>query len=385
MRSDVLRIGAIKRWPAVMLFFSVAFFAVGCPEKSDQTQRKAEAPSPKEPAYRVLDNFQVGKNVYVRALTVEQERRGLWVGTSVGVLEIDLSNHSMRNTFTREQGLANEYVFAIGIDAKGQKWFGTNAGGMSRYKAGQWKTYFPMHGLADYWVYSFANQGPHYLWIGTWAGVNRLDLRTGKMDTFVKELVNVWVYAIAVDSKQRVWFGTEGGVSMFDGKQWKSWTHEQGIGAPNSENLSASKNTGLGTRSRHDLGVLRGGRATYNPSYVFSIFVAPDDTIWVGTWGGGVSHFNGKEWRSLTRADGLAGNIVYSVAQGRNGAMWFGTDGGVSRYVNGVWQTFNRRNGLPNIHVYAIAIDARNNEVWAGTRGSVVRIGRAPSTISGGK
>ena len=221
-------------------------------------------------AWRVKEVFDAGPSVYVRALTVEPSRGALWVGTSAGVHEVDLASGKLRNTFTRKEGLANEYVFAIGIDRKGQKWFGTNAGGVSRYKDGQWKTFFPMHGLADYWIYSFAEQRGGDFWIGTWAGVNKVDAKTGKFTTYVKELVNEWVYGITVDAQDRVWFGTEGGVSMYDGKVWKSWTHKDGLGAPNSENLPFSANTGLGTRSRHDLSVSAEGPATYNPNYTFS-------------------------------------------------------------------------------------------------------------------
>ena len=79
---------------------------------------------------------------------------------------------------------------------------------------------------------------------------NKVDGRTGKFSTYVKELVNEWVYGIAVDAQDRVWFGTEGGVSMYDGRRWVSWTHKDGLGAPNSDNLPFSTNTGLGTRSR---------------------------------------------------------------------------------------------------------------------------------------
>lgn len=371
--------------PLAAVMFCLILAMGGCFRDSDEEKQGDQPTSTKAASdYKMLNRFEVGENVYVRALTMEPKKRALWVGTSVGVMEIDLSTQNVRNTFTRKDGLANEYVFAIGVDPTGQKWFGTNAGGMSRYKAGQWKTYFPMHGLADYWVYSFANQGEEILWIGTWAGANRLNLRTGKMDTFVKELVNEWVYGLAVDSKERVWFGTEGGVSMLDGTQWSSWTHDQGVGAPNKEKLAPSKNTGLGTRSRHDLGVLRGGDATYNPNYVFSIHVTPDDIVWVGTWGGGVSHFDGKTWKSLTTADGLAGNIVYSIAQDKDGILWFGTNRGVSRYSGTSWQTFGRHSGLTDLNVYAIVIDPETNDVWAGTRTSVVHIGRETAAPSKG-
>jgi len=372
-------------WRCILIALcACAVAAAGCTRKEKDGAGQDAGATPPVPAsaYGILDHFDVGPGVYVRSLAIEPKTRALWVGTSVGVLEIDLDTHAMRNTFTRDQGLANEYVFAIGLDGLGQKWFGTNAGGMSRYKDGDWKTYFPMHGLADFWVYAFANQGDDQLWIGTWAGANRLTLSTGEFKTYVKELVNEWVYAIAVDSKQRVWFGTEGGVSMFDGAQWRAWTHDDGIGMPNAEQLPPSANTGLGTRSRHDLGVMRGGQATYNPSYVFSLVAAPDDTIWVGTWGGGVSRFDGQSWKSLGVREGLAGSIVYSIAREASGVLWFGTNAGVSRYDGDTWRTFGRHDGLANLDTYAIAVDEVRHDVWIGTLSGVTRIGVAPPNES---
>ncbi len=323
---------------------------------------------------QVLDVFNVGPNVYVRSLAVEAERNRLWVGTSLGVNEIDLESHALLNTFTRDHGLANEYVFGIGIDDDGYKWFGTNAGGMSRYRDGDWKTYFPMHGLADYWIYTFANAADGGLWIGTWAGANYLNRETGEFKTYVKELINEWVYGIGVDSRGTVWFGTEGGVSRFDGSQWTSWSHEDGIGGDNPDALPFSRNTGLGTRSRHDLGVLSGGKATYNPGYVFSILVDHEDTIWAGTWGGGVARYRDGAWTNLMEADGLAGNIVYSIAQAPDGSYWFGTNKGLSRFDGSEWHYWNVHQGLPNNDVYAIAIDT-DGDIWAGTLGGVTRIG----------
>lgn len=325
--------------------------------------------------WRVIDSFEVGPTAYVRALTAEPARGAMWVGTSVGVHEVDLKSLKPRSTFTRKDGLANEYVFSVGIDHQGHKWFGTNAGGASRYKDGQWKTFFPMHGLADYWIYSFASQKDGTLWIGTWAGANRVDAKTGRFSTYVKQLVNEWVYGLGVDSKDRVWFGTEGGVTVYDGKTWKSWTHQDGLGAPNDDKLPFSANTGLGTRTRHDLTTALEGRATYNPNYVFSVLVASDDTVWVGTWGGGVSRFDGKRWHNLNSQQGLVGNIVYAIAQSPDGTLWFGTNKGVSRYDGKAWQSITKQHGLLEDNVYALAV-APSGEVWAGTRRGVTRIGR---------
>ena len=337
--------------------------------KTSQSQLTTKPPLP-----QVLDVFNVGPTVYVRSLAIDSDASRLWVGTSLGVNEIDLDNHELVNTFTRDHGLANEYVFGIGIDRDGNKWFGTNAGGMSRYKDGEWKTYFPMHGLADYWIYAFANDHDGGLWIGTWAGANYLNRETDEFKTYVKELINEWVYGISVDSQGVVWFGTEGGVSRFDGDSWTSWGHQDGLGGENADALPFSRNTGLGTRSRHDLGILNNGEATYNPGYIFSILADHEDTIWAGTWGGGVTRYRNGAWSNLMEKDGLAGNIVYSIAQGADGSYWFGTNKGLSRYDGKTWNSWNIHHGLPSNDVYAIAIEA-DGDVWIGTQGGVTRLG----------
>ena len=323
---------------------------------------------------KVVESFQVGDEVFVRSLAIDTNTNTLWVGSSTGVLEIDLTSNQMVNTFTRADGLANEYVFAIYVDSQGYKWFGTNAGGASRYKDGNWDVYFPMHGLADYWIYAFVEQKNGPLWIGTWAGANSVDLSTMEFKTYLTELINEWVYALDIDSQDRVWFGTEGGISMFDGNTWQEWSHKDGLGAANINQLPASSNTGLGTRSRHDLSVLEQGRQTYNPSYVFSLLVDDrDDSIWAGTWGGGVSHYDGKTWNNYTITDGLAGNIVYSIAQEQNGIIWFGTNNGLTRYDGNVWITYDTHAGLLDNNVYAIA-STPSGELWVGTKNGVSRI-----------
>ena len=323
---------------------------------------------------RVIESFQVGNEVFVRSLAIDPETNSLWVGSSTGVLEIDLATSQMINTFTREDGLANEYVFAIYVDSQGYKWFGTNAGGASRYKDGQWDVYFPMHGLADYWIYAFVEQNNGPFWIGTWAGANSVDLATMEFKTYFSELINEWVYALDIDSKDRVWFGTEGGISMYDGDTWREWSHKDGLGAANVKQLLPSSNTGLGTRSRHDLSVLEQGKQTYNPSYVFSLIVDDrDDSVWAGTWGGGVGHYDGKSWTNYTSSDGLAGNIVYSIAQDNNGMLWFGTNNGLSRYDGKSWITYDTHTGLLDNNVNAIA-PTPSGEHSVGTKDGVSRI-----------
>ncbi|MEK6747855.1 MAG: two-component regulator propeller domain-containing protein [Pseudomonadota bacterium] len=320
----------------------------------------------------MAETFQVGPQAYVRALAHDSAAHTLWVGTSLGALAVNSTTGEIRNTYTRDSGLANEYVFAALVDKRGATWLGTNGGGVSRLQNQKWRTYFPLHGLADYWVYSFAEHPDGHVWIGTWAGVSVLDPASGQIQNFLKELVNEWVYGIAIDAQGRVWLATEGGVNMYDGKTWRAWTHQEGVGAPNIHNLPFSENTGLGTRTRHNLDVLVDGGASYNPNYVFCIRAAPDGKIWVGTWGGGVSVFDGTQWQNFTSADGLAGDIVYALTQAQDGAWWFGTDRGVTRFDGKQWTTLTKAQGLMDNHVYAVL--AAGADVWVGTREGVAHL-----------
>jgi ligand-binding sensor domain-containing protein len=355
------------------------FTLLACTESQEpQTAQVSTSPAPREVGtkdYKVAETFGVGKNVYVRSMAIDQKGQTLWVGTSTGVLEVDTNTYNMLNTYTRDNGLANEYVFSIMVDSEGDKWLGTNGGGVSRYSNGKWITYFPMHGLADYWVYAFTEQKNGTIWIGTWAGLNSFNKNTSEFKTYLKELVNEWVYGLAVDSQDRVWIGTEGGINMFDGQTWQTWTHKEGLGAPNIAGLPISPNTGLGTRDRHDLSVMLEGRATYNPNYTFTLLVTPDDTVWAGTWGGGASHYDGSAWTNYTTEDGLAGNIVYVIARDRSGALWFGTNNGLSRFDGTTWQTYRTEDGLLDNNIYAITVSG-SGQVWVGSRGGVVLLRR---------
>ncbi len=265
---------------------------------------------------KVQEVFEVGPNVYVRALTVEPKRNALWVGTSSGVHEVDLKTNQVRQTFTRKDGLANEYVFAVGVDREGYKWFGTNAGGASRYRDGKWKTFFPMHGLADYWIYSFASQKDGTFWIGTWAGVNRYDPKTGKFHD-LREGTGQRVGLRHLGRRARPRLVRHRRRRVDVRRTRVALLDAQGrAGCAQPRQPAAEREH----RARHALAprpVGLGGRptATYNPNYVFSILAARDGGVWAGTWGGGAARFDGKTWTNLTTRDGLAGNIVYSIAE----------------------------------------------------------------------
>jgi ligand-binding sensor domain-containing protein/signal transduction histidine kinase len=93
--------------------------------------------------------------------------------------------------------------------------------------------------------------------------------------------------------------------------------------------------------------------------------------LWFGTYGGGVSRYDGKSFTTFTTAQGLASKVVWSMLEDNAGNMWFGTEGGVSRYDGTSFVTFTTADGLSNNIVWSIAQDRMGN-MWFGTNGGGV-------------
>ena len=80
--------------------------------------------------------------------------------------------------------------------------------------------------------------------------------------------------------------------------------------------------------------------------------------IWAGTTGGVVKwNINDGEYIKFTSADGLADNIVLSIAIDSTGNKWLGTSEGISRFDGTNWTTYTTDDGLAGNGVKTIAID----------------------------
>ena len=67
---------------------------------------------------------------------------------------------------------------------------------------------------------------------------------------------------------------------------------------------------------------------------ITSLFVAPDETLWIGLYGNGLLHFtpqkvnnnNADIWVHYTSENGLNNNNVLKVAVDSDGYIWVGTE-----------------------------------------------------------
>jgi len=228
-------------------------------------------------------------------------------------------------------------------------------------------------------------------WIATWSGVNFVP--GGNMDdpkgwvTYTIEntnggLPNDWVYGVEVGKDGNVWFATEGGLALFDkNKKWTNWQHKDGLGADYDEvkndiafSNDPAKSSKHHARQKAAQGLNEDIKVGYNPNYIVSMIVDNDGVVWCGTWGGGLSKFDGKKFTTYSVKDGLPGNHVFMLHKGMNGDVWIGTNKGLAKpKAGGGFRVMTKVDGLFADNVFSMT-EAADGTLWVGSFGGVAKI-----------
>ncbi|WP_455217599.1 ligand-binding sensor domain-containing protein [Kaarinaea lacus] len=374
--------------------------------KKEQAEQAPVAPAATAPAHpgtgqqpvNLMPNQQESSTKFAHFRVGNRNVKGMmadgnevWVGTSGGVIRYDLNTNDYKLYDVKNGNLISNGVFHVS-KLRGKIMVGTYGGGLSIYtpETDQWKNYNIPDGLADQFVYDIAEDRNGDYWIATWSGVNRVP--KGNLDdmkgweTFTVEntnggLPNDWVYGVEIGKDGDVWFATEGGLARFKDRKWTNWKHEDGLGAPyelvkddisfSNDPAKASKHHAK-QKEEQGLGNVKVG---YNPNYIISMVIDEEGLIWCGTWGGGLSRFDGKSWKTYTVKDGLPGNHVFMLRKDPGKSMWIGTNKGLARFKPGGdgFSVLTKADGLFAENVFSLA-EANDGSLWVGSFGGVARI-----------
>ena len=330
-------------------------------------------------------HFRVG-NKNVKRIFIDGDM--VWVGTSGGAVRYDTRNDAYK-LFDVKSGLLSNGVFHVS-KLDGRIAVGTYGGGLSLLDAaqGSWRTYNIPEGLGDAFVYDVLKAKNGDLWIATWSGVNRvkggrLDDRSAwelhTVESTHGGLPNDWVYGLAEGANGDVWLATEGGLALHRGGTWENWNHAKGLGADYErvkDHIAFKNDPGRASdhhaRQKQEMG-LQNVDVAYNPNYIVSLAVDAQGIVWAGTWGGGLSRFDGKAWTQYTVTEGLPGNHVFMLHIDKTGQLWVGTNNGLAKMKGDKFEVLTTEQGLFNNTVFSMAV-GDDGTLWVGSFGGVARI-----------
>jgi ligand-binding sensor domain-containing protein len=360
----------------------------GHPAVSPNEQQEGRIGKATEDPKTKFTHFRVG-NSNVKSIFVDG--KDVWVGTSGGVIRYNTATDDFR-FFDQKDGLLSKGIFNIG-KLDGRIVVGTYGGGMSLFDnaSNRWENYNVPNGLADAFVYKVLKASNGDTWIATWSGANRIrggDLNDrSKWDVYTVEntkggLPNDWVYSLAEGKDGEMWFATEGGPARFKDGKWQHWK----VGAPYEKikndpkfGVDPAKFSEHHAEQAREMGLEgKSGAGAYNPNYIVSMVVDRDGTVWCGTWGGGLSRFDGKNWRNYTMSDGLPGNLIFMLHRDPSGKLWIGTNNGVAisegdKIEAKKLKILTTKDGLFSDTVFSMAT-GEDGSKWLGSFGGVTHL-----------
>ena len=289
-------------------------------------------------------------------------------------------------SFSTADGLADNWVRSLAEDRDGNLWIGTLRGGLSRYD-GRAILNFPIDaGLPglDIWRILMDPQGR--LWFRSWNGASRLEGERFVPFELPGELAKRFEgYPALWDSKGKLWLTQTSnqrqqpnlGVARYDGEELVTFSRENGLVSNRVSHLledhqgnfwfADSRSEGV---SRYDGEEFRRFSLEEMLSWtVRSIFQDREGHVWVGSYGRGISRYDGNQLTIPVIADTLA--AITSIAQDRAGNIWVGSWGGGVRWNDGIGDhNLTTEDGLVDNRVKMVRRDSRGR-MWICTWGGV--------------
>ena len=302
-------------------------------------------------------------------------------------------------------------VIAMAQTDDGKIWLGTERRGLFYLQEG--RVLSASNGRVDTKTNCLLPLQNSELWVGTAKGVLRWTGTKLTLAGVPSSLLNLDVLSILRDRDSNIWVGTSRGLfrynangvsllsttgpvaALFEDREGNIWigsTH--GLERLRDSAFVTYSLPNLKSQSMGPLHVDSGGRTWIAPvqgglrwlkegksgvvtadgianDVVYSIAGTGKDDVWVGRQQGGLTHLryfvSSFTAKTYTQADGLAQNRVYAVYRNRDGTVWSGTlNSGVSELKNGHFTNYTTTDGLAANTISSIA-EGPDGTMWFGT------------------
>jgi ligand-binding sensor domain-containing protein len=282
-----------------------------------------------------------------------------WIGTIAGISKYapSVRHFGLLNEFWFANKRFNNNVYHVYEDKAGTIWLGTLSGGLVRLSNNRIDKIYPEVRDGKYVsksVRCIYQDSKGTYWIGTRdEGLFTLNPKTETFELVANKqngkLNNNVIRSIKEDAAGNLWIGTQLGLYRKTGSQFTFYRADNNINnnviyqieeSPDRKHLIlASFRGGLQlfnktTETFKTLRHIKGDSLSLSNNNVMSLAWVNDDTLLVGTYGGGLNIYSLKEqsFKHFTEKQGLANNAVYGIVYTGKGNCWLSTNSGLVKY-----------------------------------------------------
>jgi ligand-binding sensor domain-containing protein len=177
-------------------------------------------------------------------LSIAGHKNEIWLATLGGVSRLNYKGDENTKTafrfesFTKENGLGNNFIYKVFVDSRGRAWFGTDGNGASVFDGTGFET---MPELSGKVIYSVADDGQGNIWFGTAdEGVFKFDGTDFQRFGLKQGLRSLDISGIETDDLDKVILVNRFGLDIIDTKDNTLMYFGEASGLPQNEpNLNA--------------------------------------------------------------------------------------------------------------------------------------------------
>jgi signal transduction histidine kinase/ligand-binding sensor domain-containing protein len=320
-----------------------------------------------------------------KRVTALRETRTGWLlaGTQDEGLFVVRPGEEVRR-FYRGNGFPSDWIRGVCEDHEGNLWVATGGNGLVVLRPSHLKTLNPPDDWQGRAVLTVQEARDGAIWAGTeGAGLYRFSDESWVHHGAEDGLENPFVWSVTEGPKGRVWAATwGGGVFLQEGGRFGRVPGMEEFRTPVPAVMHAKDGTvWMGSGSgllQYDSGRVRRFGATeglVSPD-VRSLAEGPDGAIWFGMLGGGLGWTKDGQVRQFGKKDGLPSEFIRGLRFDEKGALWICTaGGGLSRFYKGAFKTIGPEQGLPRNSLSDIQDDGRGR-FWISAQGGIIRVSK---------
>lgn len=269
--------------------------------------------------------------------------------------------------------LRDNGVLALRLARDGSLLLGTASGGVVRYQAGRWSVWPGAEAMPQDQVIDLMEGHDGELWVGTHSnGVLRI-ASNGVITPFGIDagLPGNSVQKILQGADGTVWVATTSGLARYSGGRFMAQGAAQGLPPGQAFSLASGPDGRIYVGMEQGVWRQEGERFSplaldMPPSNVARMMVEADGTVWLGTITGLYRHSQRYGLERIGNANGLPNEQISALWQDRENSLWVGTNGGLLRLRDAPFTTFGMQDGLPNAYVRSVLADAKGT-LWIAT------------------
>jgi ligand-binding sensor domain-containing protein/serine phosphatase RsbU (regulator of sigma subunit) len=277
-----------------------------------------------------------------------------WIATyGGGLTKLIPQNQTYVTEFiTVKNGLSDNYLTSLSKSKDGSIWIATANNGIIRFRNGIFTYFNTSDGLTDNHVNCILVDANEKVWCGTQGGISKYDGSGFLRITSFEGLINNEVQAIVEDKLGTIWFGTFGGLVKIEGQKMTDYDLTDGLSEKRINSLATDHlgNIWIGTfgggLNKLDRSV-RNGKPIKLIAYdsllssnnIISLLFQNDSILVVGTDRGFDKLYFDRNQKIISvshydKSNGFSGmeNNINAIYKDNKGLIWFGTVKGLTRY-----------------------------------------------------